>query len=411
MNDKYTFRHGRSEEDPSKLKAFFNKIFHPEKVGDLTEILYRHHPFMNDRCWYIAEDKETKEIAAAFTLIPWEWEYQGIKLKVAEQGIVGTADDHRKQGLMVDLNKKFDETLLKEGYHIAGIEGIPGFYQNFGYRYSIPLENHINLELHSIKSRELDFRVQQATKMDIPFLKEQDKHYRQANQISSIRNDGVWDYLFDHSPNTEYGMEYYILQRGEEKYHIKISLDGFGDGLIISEVSENISYDGFADLLVFAKELAEKRSKPYLRFNLSTESRAAKMLEAHGARNSEFWGWQIKIPDPLLFLQTIQPVLKKRLAASAFANIKAMFRMDLCHMGIDFIWDGTNLEIKKAHGGTEVKDCYTMSREIFPAYILGALSDEDFKSVRPDIRYTTAKAKLMADALFPKKPSWIYHEY
>jgi predicted acetyltransferase len=73
---------------------------------------------------------------------------EGTKLHVAEMGLVGTQENHRGRGLMRTLNREFDKTLDEEKFDLAVIQGIPGFYHQFGYHYAIPLENHINMPLH-----------------------------------------------------------------------------------------------------------------------------------------------------------------------------------------------------------------------------------------------------------------------
>jgi predicted acetyltransferase len=62
----------------------------------------------------------------SFILKRWEWEIEGVRLKVAEMGIVGTQEPHRGKGFMGMLAREFDRTLLDEGWDLAVIQGIPG---------------------------------------------------------------------------------------------------------------------------------------------------------------------------------------------------------------------------------------------------------------------------------------------
>ena len=148
MNDKYIIRRAESPDDSKRLFNLFSEVFHPQNVGILAETMFNHLPRMKNKYWFIAEEKNTSIAVSAFALIPWAWEMDGIRLKVAEMGIVGTREEHRNQGLMKILNREFENTLKEENFDLTVIQGIPGFYHNFGYYYSIPMDNHINIAIH-----------------------------------------------------------------------------------------------------------------------------------------------------------------------------------------------------------------------------------------------------------------------
>jgi len=207
VNEKYIIRRAKSSRDAEKLHTLFNRVFHPEDVGTLAATMFEHLPGMEKKYWFIAEEKKTGNIISAFALIPWVWELEGLKLKVAEMGIVGTLEEYRGQGLMRILNKEFDRTFEDESFDIAIIQGIPGFYDQFGYSYSVPLENHINLPLHTIPEKEKDsvYAFRLADEKDIPFLMKEDKKYRAHYSLSSFRDEAHWKYMLTESLKTENG--------------------------------------------------------------------------------------------------------------------------------------------------------------------------------------------------------------
>jgi len=173
MNSGYRIRRAESPDDAGKLRSHFNEIFRPQEVGAFAETIFSHLPGMKNERWFIAVEEGTGEIAAAFALIPWTWEMAGTRLKVAEMGIVGTGEGHRNRGLMRLLSREFDATLAEEGFDLAAVQGIPGFYRRFGYYYSIPLEPHIDIPLHLVPDSAGDggaynFRLAKAE--DAPFL-------------------------------------------------------------------------------------------------------------------------------------------------------------------------------------------------------------------------------------------------
>ncbi|MCP4405183.1 MAG: GNAT family N-acetyltransferase, partial [bacterium] len=217
MNTKYTIRRAESVHDGEQLQTLFTEVFHPEEVGILAETIFHHLPGMEHKYWFMAEEKATRNIVSAFALIPWIWEMEGIQLKIAEMGIVGTLKEHRGLGLMRMLNREFDKTLDEERFDLAVIQGIPGFYHQFGYSYSIPLENHINLPLHVIpeKPQHDMYTFRLAGEHDIPSLMQEDKTYRTVYALSSFRDEAHWTYLLTESLKTEYGSEYWIMEHKE----------------------------------------------------------------------------------------------------------------------------------------------------------------------------------------------------
>ena len=173
MENKYLIRRAKNTNDIKNLSKLFNQVFYPEKVGAFAKTITDYLPKMEIRNWFITEEKALGEIASAFALIPWIWEMQGIKLKVAEMGIVATNEKYRRKGLMRLLNDEFNKSLNNENFDLAVIQGIPGFYNKFGYHYVIPMENHLNIDLNIINQdfNSTEYNVRKARISDNTFLK------------------------------------------------------------------------------------------------------------------------------------------------------------------------------------------------------------------------------------------------
>lgn len=414
MNSEYTIRRAESAADAPKLNTLFSEVFRPDDVGTMAEIMFHHLPGLKREYWFIAEEAASGQLASAFVLIPWTWQMEGVKLKVAEMGIVGTQEAHRGRGLMRLLNQEFDQTLAEEGFDLAVIQGIPGFYRQFGYYYALPLENQVNLPLHLIPGRpeedEVVFRL--AGDEDIPFLLAQDQAYRAAYAVSAFRDEAQWRYLLNESRQTEYGSEFWIGEprSGAEPFYFRIPQEGFGTGLIVSEVSEAISADAQGRLLAFCKELALARDKPYIRLNLHNESPAASMAIALGAKKGRPYAWQIKIPEPRRLLTTMAPVLERRLQASPFRRISGRFRLDFYKSGLDLNWREGRLESVTVAEGQSDHTLF-MPPDLLAALCLGYRSWAELRHVRPDVSPGSAQSGLLVETLFPPTNAWIHEQY
>jgi hypothetical protein len=264
-------------------------------------------------------------------------------------GIVGTLPTHQGQGIQRRLNTALDAELAAGEYDLAIIQGIPGFYHQFGYHYAILLENHLNLELRSVDAEGANgWQLRQASLEDIPFLVQQDALYRRAYFLSAKRDEANWRYLLTHSLETEYASEYWIGENsnGDDRFYARLPFNGFGEGQIVSEVSETISFAGMQALLTLSKSRAKERGKPYIRFNLHNDSRPGRLAIAVGGQPGRPYAWQVKLPNPLRLLEKLTPVLEGRLAVSPLAGYTGIFQLDTYRSRFDLVWEQGRLTVR-----------------------------------------------------------------
>ncbi|MBI9052979.1 MAG: GNAT family N-acetyltransferase [Bacteroidales bacterium] len=424
MDNKYLIRRVQNQTDINKLIILLNNVFQPERVGNLAKIFLESLPESECKYWFIAEEKETKNIVSSFTLIPWCWELKGIKLKVAEMGLVATDVNHRGKGLMRLLNQEFDAVLKEEEFDLAVIQGIPGFYHKFGYHYAIPMENHLNICLKNIPSQAKTrrFEIRNAEISDIPFLISEDKSYRDANYISVFRNTNTWEYILRQGRKTEYGSDVIILEFEQEKFYCRILFQGFGKGLIVSEVSNSISEESFMFLLTYLKNRAIIENKAFIRFNVGLDSRLGEMLLSAGVQKSKPYAWQVKIPDKINFLNKLKPVLESRIGNSEFYDFSKILRLDFYSETIDVIFKNGKITEFLRNIKNEPDFSFNIPVDLFASLILGHRNWVELQENRPDIAsmllYIDPEEKPMddisgklIDILFPKQKSWINLQY
>jgi predicted N-acetyltransferase YhbS len=414
LDEKYTIRRAESDDDGPKLHELFSAVFHPEDVGALAETIFRYFPRMKKDYWFIAEEKETRTVVSGFSLLPWTLELEGLELQVAEMGIVGTLEKHRKQGLMRRLNQEFDRTLAEEEFDLSIIQGIPGFYHQFGFYYSIPLENHINIPFHLVPDEleEEPYTFHLAGVEDIPFLIEEDSAYRKSFSLSSRRDEAIWRYMLTESSKTEYGSEFWIGKQkdGEEQFYCRIPKEGFGKGLVVSEISEKIGHDALNHLFFFCKQKALERDKPYVRLNLHNESTVGKIAIAMGIPEGKPYAWQIKIPEKGRLLKKIAPILEKRMAQSPFPLFSETVRLSFFKSSIDLAWEkGKLLSVEPGEG--DCSNTFFLNEELFPILVLGHRSWQELRHIQPSIFPSSQKTALLIETLFPTSKSWIHEQY
>ena len=427
MNQNYIIRRAESSKDSVKLRDLFAEVFPPpHQVGIFAETIFNCFPGMKNEYWFIAEDRKNSEIASAFALLPWIWEMEGIRLKIAEMGIVGTRQQYRNQGIMKILHKEFAQTVEKEKFDLAVIQGIPGFYHKMGFHYSLAMTNHINIPLHLIPDEyeKNPYRFRIAGLEDIPFFMAEDETYRKFFSISAVRDERIWKYMLTDSLKTECGSEFWIMEHSgnKEKYFFRIPFEGFGPGLIVSEISETINHEALLSFFVFCKKKALERSKPYIRLDFHNESAVGKFAISMAAEKGKPYAWQVSIPDRIRLLKKMAPILEKRIRNSSFSNFSGTLRLDFFQTGIDLQWKEGSLESVTHAGPEECANTFCINADLFPALCLGHRTWKELQYTRPDIfpvsQYLRPDVStagdisgLLTDTLFPATKSWVYGQY
>jgi len=424
MTEEFRFETATGPEDEKRLVGLYHEVFPGERVDELAAVFFRHLPGMGPEHWLVAREGGCETIAAAVALIPWTWQVGDARLRVAEMGLVGTRPAHRGKGLMRMLMERFAKRLSGEGFDLAAIQGIPGFYHRFGYHYAVAMENHVHLPLERIADPVAadENRVRMATLEDIPFLLAVDEGYRRAHLLSSVRGEESWRYLLGESRGTEYGSDFWIVRgdTGEAEGVCRIAADGFGDGLIVSEVSEALTGNSLLALLRLLKGEARKRGKPHLRFNLHPDADMVRIAMETGAGTGRPYAWQVHVPEPAVLLWKMGPLLERRLEASCFRNFEGVLRLDLYSTAVDLVWRKGCLAAVRRAGEGDCSHSFCIPSDLFPLLCLGHRTWQELQYTRPDIfpanQYVQPDARsnasgLLVSTLFPAGQSWIRCRY
>ena len=426
MNNNIIFRRATNNSDRNNIINLLYRVFAPQRVDELADVFFQHFPGLENKNWFVAENTDTKEIVSVFVLIPWTWEMNGIELKVAEKGLVGTDEKYRNRGIMKSLSRTLDDELLRGGYDLAVIQGIPGFYHRLGYHYAVPLANHINLPLHVIPDvcpdSLFDFRI--AGDKDIPFLMKADDLYRAGRFISAKRSERSWRYIIRESRETECGSDIVIMTRkkSSEAYYFRAPFHGFGNGLILSEASENMTSEALAAMFVYVRNEAVKKGKPYIRLDLPCDSPAAVTALSAGALEEPSYAWQVKIPDKVRLLEKMKPVFEKRMAESCFRTFSGRLCFDFYTEQVTLSWANGKLIGARREGCQEAEAVFHIASDLFPSLCLGHRTWRELRHNRPDIfpsdlyirmnpKRSADPSGMLFDVLFPAERSWCYLNY
>jgi predicted acetyltransferase len=201
-----------SNEDFIKILEL-NVAVHGEEVKEYIERIYKEHPKKKDILWFYIEDNSTGQIISSLTLLPLEWQFEGIILPVCEMGFVGTLKEYRGKGLIGKLNEFYERVMMERGYLLSCLKGIPYYYRRFGYEFVLSLDERFSLSPKQIPSMELShINIRKATRKDIDYIE---------NKYNSNSNNFLISNSFD-----------------TESFYFKFMNDSFNDNKLATYVIE-----------------------------------------------------------------------------------------------------------------------------------------------------------------------------
>jgi hypothetical protein len=414
LGDGLILRSLAGAEDVERLAAFNQRIHEDEGVAVLTRNLLFDHPHTRPEHWLLVEEAGGR-IVSSLCLIPWTWRYQDVPLQSGEMAIVGTLEEYRRRGLIRVQAARFAELLRDGGYDVSHIQGIGYFYRQFGYEYAIPLEAWWRVDLHLMPGAPPNapgpHTFRRAKRDDLPLLM---RLYDRAGgdlHVATLRDEATWHFLLGPAAQSGFGAETWLVLEGEgwPVGYFRIPNQGFGEGLIVGEVSWLDNRAALA-VLCHCKVLAQERNKPYIRLNLPDTASLVQIARHLGAHNQGHYAWQIRLVDVGNLLRKLAPVLERRIAASPLAGLTRTFCLNLYREAFDLRFQEGRLAAIEPLGFVDDRADLRLPPLLAAPLILGYRSREELAGAYHDI-FAGGEANYLVDILFPKVPSFLYTVY
>ena len=415
LGDGLVLKTAVGEADIERIASFDGVVHGEEAIGEVCRRLFLYHPNTRPGDLIFVEDERTGEVVSSLCLIPWQWRYEDATLRVGEMGIVGTLEPYRRRGLIRAQTGYFKELLAEREFDLSVIQGIPYFYRQFGYEYTIPLpgEGGYLMELHHIpdlgenEASRFTFRPEETG--DLPELRRLYDEAAQDLAIHACKDAPTWQYLLEHTPVAFTGYEGWLVEDtgGKSAGYFQIQKHPFGEALTVCEVSR-LGYDAALAALRHLKKLAVERNKPNIRLKLPANCVLMEVARYHKAYDSGTYAWQVHIPDMARLLRTIGPVLERRLAESPFAGLTEEVRLNFYRESVALHFASGRLgrvELLGDAGGS----IRIPPRAAVPL-MLGYRTREELRESWPDMGMPPKEAYLI-DVLFPRMASHIYEIY
>ena len=394
-------------DDPDELQRLlsFNLTVHQEEsLKKYISRLYLEHPERDEIYWIYIEKRDSNKIVSSITLMPLEWNFNGIPIPICEMGLVGTLPKYRNRGLMGIMNKLYEDIMRQEGYLLSVIRGIPYYYRRFGYEFALNLDERILLNKSQVPSRKLEMiSFQKATKQDLAFIKsiynkEQEKFF-----VSNRFNSDNFMYKFMNDDFDDNFLSTFLIKiKGKpiSYFSIGMSYDNVAFSLIVPEVNE----ESMIKILQYVKILNEKKDQ--IVFHVNSDTKFAQYICSIGGKRDLGYGWQIRIPNIKDFLHAISPVLEQRIERSSYKGLsqdiiisdyREIFTLRFKNGKVE------DIEVKKGYPFPGSCDVQIPSSTLIKLL----LSDKTFEEIKYILKDSILKpgSEKLIKILFPKKPS------
>ncbi|HXQ20675.1 MAG TPA: GNAT family N-acetyltransferase [Candidatus Acidoferrales bacterium] len=320
------------------------------------DLMAGRHPRVDASDFVVTEDSRSGAIVSALALISQTWSYDGVDVEVGQPELVGTHPDYRGRGLIRRQFEVIHRWRAERGQKLLAIDGIPGFYRQFGYEMALELRGELSIDAGSVpRLNAVDpYRLRPAADADLAFIGEIYATGAARCLVTCPRDAALWRYeLYGRSETNPWRPALRIVESIDKEpvgvlAHVP-RLSGSRLMLTMYEVKPDISWhDVTPSVLRALRATGEAWTDSPQRFEhiglcLGTQHPAYAAITHLAPRNEGAYAWYLRVPDLPDFLRHVAPVLERRLAASTMAGHTGELLISFYRDGLRLVFDAGRL--------------------------------------------------------------------
>ena len=389
------------------------------------DLLTRPHPTFSANDFTVVEETSSGRIVSTLNLISQTWSYEGIKFGVGRPELVGSLPEFRNRGLVRLQFEEVHKWSKERGEMVQAITGIPFYYRQFGYEMAIDLDGRrYGHEAHIPKLKEGEeeqVHVRAAQETDLSFIAKTYDEIRKRNMIVCERTAELFRYERG-SQDIEHAFALTRIiedKTGEPVGYFK-HLTHISNGSLRANFYELTAGASWLDvtpavvryLWNTGQEYAKRDGKPCISFGFAL-GEAHPAYDVLGNRLPDVRGsyaWYVRVPDLTGFLTHIKPVLEKRLAESSATGYSGAIKISFYRTGLRLIIEHGHIKVIEPWKPNLYPDegDIAFPNLTFLQMIFGHRTYEELHYAFPDCWCESESARVVLNALFPKKTSNIY---
>ncbi len=403
----------------------FNTVIHNELIAAFLKRRMDHLPGFKRNMNFFIRKSDTGQIISAISAIPTAWEYDGIILRNLELDCVGTHQDFRKRGFIRYLYQHFEHELLNGRYHISTLQGIPEFFRQFGYDFSLPLGQFSRLivrvdQIPQIWSKEspsfMELVVRESKESDLDDIMHLYEELGKRLLLRASRTQKLWQIQESLRKWRSFQFQTKVITKdnGIIGYMRCIIHDAnspmakvWGSPAIDVIESSIKSYDGVMSALYHLKEIAQENGCTLILLPVTSADHLSRIGLDLGGQIEVQWKHQIRVPNMKYLLETISPALERHLDGTMFEGITRNLRINTyknCY--VLHFRDGRLATIQEL--GQQPWGDISIREQDFVRLLLSGWTLDELRMMNCDTM-VPGELKLFLDTLFPKGESFIHY--
>ncbi len=426
----------------------FNAVIHggptsgPDRpIGVWTrDLLTRPHPTFADGGFTVVEDTATGRIVSSLNLIPQTWSYGGVRFGVGRVELVGTLPEYRRRGLVRRQMEEVHRWSAALGHAVQIITGISNFYRQFGYEQGLAMggaRGGFRQQIPPLPAGQAEpFRIRPATPADAEFLADLEELTRPRSLVSVPRDAARWHYELDGMTEGHVMRKHICIveaaaggtrPEGERVgYLVHGPLRGPTVWVTAYELVPHISWlavtpsvlryiKAVGDVWVPAKPDDADQRFDRFSFQLGTEHPVYEAFPQRLHDVQRQYMQYVRVADVPGFLRHIGSVLERRLAESVAVGYTGRLRLSFYRDGVLLVFqDGRLVEAEPCpHHVPNQEAALGPTGAMFPGLtflqlLFGCRSLDELEHAFGDCRARSEEARVLLEALFPKRPSLIW---
>ena len=362
---------------------------------------------------------------AAAALLTQPLQYGEIDLAVGRPELVCSSPHVRQRGYVREIMNLLHHKSHARGDVMQAITGIPNYYHQFGYVWSVDYNAFRTIQLSAITDATEDPLMVRKARVDeyATFVALYDNERKQRTTLLSTPYTAAY---FQHALETSCSREQHVphficRQTGEIIGFVTMLTYGDEDGGVcitgIGYAPTSSPHHYFLHTLSALKAYALSLHKAHPLFPEITKLYI--QVDAQPAWEALFttfslltnyespYTWYLRVPDFVPLLWQIRGILEQRLAASAFRGYTGSLILWFYGHGLEMTWhQGTLHQIKPWTAPAYGEPFHaTYPPGIFAQQLFGWRSFRELHTWRKDV-WAQAQSIPMLDALFPTQSSW-----
>ena len=407
VDNQFSIHIAEDTEEEIEAIIILNREVHQDEILEtFIRQIFLEYPRKNEILWlYIKDDKENK-LVSSICLAPLEWQIKDIILPVCIMEFVGTLEQYRGKGFIKILNELYENIMDQNGYIFSVITGIPFFYRTLGYEYVSSLDDRITIPASKIPNNKYEnVNIRKANSKDIPFIATKYTQFHNNFYIFNRFDPECFKFKYLREQfNSEVRTTFIFDDAGVDNNYFSIGMSYDNQNYEI--YSPDLSKREVITLLQFVKTIGNYNENEVITLSISEQSPLYSCVISLGGTPVSTYGWQIKIPNLVKFLNFIKKMIENRVKNSKFKGLTKAIRISNFDDTIELDFNNgkiENIEIEKEYQNPKPTDLSIPGALIFKL-LLGDRTIDEISYIIKDA-LVNSSSKSLIETMFPKKKS------